>query len=187
MSARSGTGPITLLRDIDQPYIFEVSQKAVQYRLEFYDTESPENWKTLQPDIVILCYDISQRLSLIHMQRFVHFPTSAFHSLCCISWPISDIRNQWTNEAKIAFANRDVLPFLILGLKRDLRSEDDPNGIIYPQDGYRVAQALRADKYMECSAVTGELVDLAFEEICTTAIKTTTEQGGQSQGGCVIM
>ena len=75
MSARNGTGPITLLRDIDQPYVFEVSQKAVQYRLEFHDTESPENWKTLRPDIVILCYDISQRLSLIQMQRFVHsFP-----------------------------------------------------------------------------------------------------------------
>ena len=50
-----------------------------------------------------------------------------------------------------------------------------------------MAQALRADKYMECSAVTGELVDLAFEEICTTAIKTTTAQGGQSEGGCSIM
>lgn len=71
MISRSGTGPITLLRDIDQPYVFEVSQKAVQYRLEFYDTESPENLKALRPDIVILCYDISQRLSLVHMQRFV--------------------------------------------------------------------------------------------------------------------
>lgn len=187
MSARSGTGPITLLRDIDQPYIFEVSQKAVQYRLEFYDTESPENWKTLQPDIVVLCYDISQRLSLIHMQRFVHPPFPCLSVSAVQVGPVSNIQNQWTNEAKVAFANRDVLPFLILGLKRDLRSEDDPNGILYPQDGYRVAQALRADKYMECSAVTGELVDLAFEEICTTAIKTTTEQGGQSQGGCSIM
>lgn len=74
MSSRNSTGPITLLKDIDQPYIFEVSQKAVQHRLEFYDTESSESWRTLHPDIVILCYDISQRLSLIHLQRFVHSP-----------------------------------------------------------------------------------------------------------------
>ncbi|SPN98531.1 related to transforming protein rho [Cephalotrichum gorgonifer] len=163
VSAASGTGPIALLRDIDQPYIFEVSKKGVQYRLEFYDTKSPENWKLLQPDIVIFCYDISQRLTLIHMQRF------------------------WINEAKMAFSNRDSLPVLILGLKRDLRSEDDPNGIIYPQEGYQVAQALRADKYMECSAVTGELVDLAFQEICMTAMNTATLRGGQSEGGCSIM
>ncbi len=32
-----------------------------------------------------------------------------------------------------------------------LRSEDDPNGIIYPQEALRVAQELRADKCAECS------------------------------------
>lgn len=76
---------------------------------------------------------------------------------------------------------------MILGLKRDLRSEDDPNGIIYPHEAYAVAQELRADRYVECSAVTGELVKLAFEDICKTAIQTTTASGGQSEGGCTIM
>lgn len=74
-----------------------------------------------------------------------------------------------------------------MGLKRDLRSEDDPNGIIYPQDAYRMAQEMRADRYVECSAVTGELIRPAFEDICKTAIATTTETGGQSEGGCTIM
>lgn len=73
-----------------------------------------------------------------------------------------------------------------MGLKRDLRSEDDPNGIIYPQEAYQMAQALRADRYVECSAVTGELVKPAFEDICRTAIQTTTAAGGQSEGGCVM-
>ncbi|MBE3042062.1 hypothetical protein IMZ48_05665 [Candidatus Bathyarchaeota archaeon] len=88
VSSQSGTGPITLLRNIDQPYVFEVNKRTTQYRLEFHDTDSPDNWKTLQPDIVILCYDISQRLSLIHMQQFVHSPSvpSTSHSLlCCTS------------------------------------------------------------------------------------------------------
>lgn len=76
---------------------------------------------------------------------------------------------------------------VVLGLKRDLRSEDDPNGIIYPQEGYRVAQEMRADKYIECSAVSGELMVEAFDDICSTAIKTTTPAGGQSEGGCAIM
>lgn len=76
---------------------------------------------------------------------------------------------------------------MVLGLKRDLRSEDDPNGIIYPHEAYAAAQELRADRYVECSAVTGELAKLAFEDICKTAIKTTSEGGGQSEGGCTIM
>jgi GTPase SAR1 family protein len=94
---------------------------------------------------------------------------------------------QWLPESKVAFENRDTLPVVILGLKRDLRSETDPNGIIYPQEAYQLAQALRADKYIECSAMTGELVKEAFEEICFTAVDTTKEQGGLSEGGCMIM
>ncbi len=74
-----------------------------------------------------------------------------------------------------------------MGLKRDLRSEDDPNGIIYPHDAYREAQAMRADQYVECSAVTGELMRSAFEDICKTAIGTTTAGGGQSEGACVVL
>lgn len=37
---------------------------------------------------------------------------------------------------------------LVLGLQRDLRSEDDPNGAIYPQEAHRVAQEMRADRYI---------------------------------------
>ena len=74
-----------------------------------------------------------------------------------------------------------------MGLKRDLRSLDDPNGNIYPQEAYQMAQTLRADRYVECSAVTGELVQLAFEDICKTAVQTTTASGGQSEGGCIVI
>lgn len=70
----TGQNHIDLLKDIDQPFIFEVSFGRRQYRLEFYDTASPENWRLLQPDLVLICYDISQRLSLINLQRLVRFP-----------------------------------------------------------------------------------------------------------------
>jgi hypothetical protein len=74
----------------------------------------------------------------------------------------------------------------VLGLKRDLRSEDDANGVIYPQESYQLSQHIRADKYMECSAVTGELLAEAFDDICKTAVETTAG-GGQSEGGCTAM
>lgn len=85
------------------------------------------------------------------------------------------------------FPSSDVLPVLVLGLKRDLRTEDDPNGTLYPQEGYQAAQAMRVDKYMECSAVTGELMTEAFDDLCRTALQTTTPDGGQSEGGCAVM
>ncbi|KAH6656837.1 P-loop containing nucleoside triphosphate hydrolase protein [Truncatella angustata] len=158
-----GRTDIHLLRDMDQPFVFEARNKKGGYRLEFYDTSSPESWRLLKPDLVIICYDISQRLTLINMQRI------------------------WINEVRSTFQHEDQLPIVILGLKRDLRSEQDPNGIIYPQEAYKVSQEMRADKYAECSAVTGELFKLAFEEIFSTAMKTTTAVGGQSEGGCVAM
>jgi len=94
---------------------------------------------------------------------------------------------KWIKEAKTTFTTQSEVPILILGLKRDLRSEADPNGIIYPQEAYRIAQEMRVDKYMECSAVTGELVHEVFEDVCKTAAMTTTGQGGLSEGGCGIM
>ena len=96
-------------------------------------------------------------------------------------WSIRGIKT-----VKRSFKRIDTLPVIILGLKRDLRSETDPNGIIYPQEAYQMAQSLRADRYVECSAVTGELVKLAFEDMCKTAVKTATPGGGQSAGSCTV-
>ena len=74
----------------------------------------------------------------------------------------------------------------MLGLKRDLR-DGTHVGCIYPQEGVGIAQQLRCDKYMECSATTGELLHEAFEDICRTAVMTTTSGGGLSKGGCCSM
>jgi Ras homolog gene family, member A len=34
------------------------------YHFEFYDTASPENWTLLEPGVVILCFDVTDRVSL---------------------------------------------------------------------------------------------------------------------------
>ncbi|KAI0545233.1 P-loop containing nucleoside triphosphate hydrolase protein [Xylaria curta] len=159
----NGNASITLLEDDDQPFIFELRNRRRVYRLEFYDTAFSEDWRLLEPDLILICYDISQRLSLINMERV------------------------WIKEIRSTLRTSDQTPIIVVGLKRDLRSETDPNGIIYPQEGYKVSQSMRADKYVECSAVTGELLKLAFEEICNTAAKTKTEAGGQGEGGCGLM
>ncbi len=52
------------LRDLDQPFVYDVRMYNRPYRLEFYDTSSPENWTLLQPGLVVLCFDICDRTSL---------------------------------------------------------------------------------------------------------------------------
>jgi hypothetical protein len=68
-----------ILRDQDQPFECEIRFGNKEWRFELYDTASPKPWKELKPDMVVLCFDISQRLSLINMQRYVcpppHLPS----------------------------------------------------------------------------------------------------------------
>ncbi|KAI1181517.1 P-loop containing nucleoside triphosphate hydrolase protein [Nemania serpens] len=151
-----GRVPITLLDDTNQPFEFVLCNRRRAYRLEFYDTAYPNDWRLLEPDLVLICYDISQRPSLINMQRV------------------------WIKEVHSTFRTSDRIPIIVVGLKRDLKSETD-------LEGYKISQEMRADKYVECSATNGELLKEAFEEICNTAAKTKTEGGGQSEGSCSLM
>ena len=133
------------------------------YRFEFYDTASPEHYALLRPDLAILCFDINNRGSLENVQQ------------------------KWRKEIYIHYTQEEArMPVMLLGLKRDLRKEGE--GMIWPQEAYRIAQEMRCDRYAECSAVTGELMHEVFEDIAKVAAKTTTAAGGQSEGStCTIM
>ncbi|KAI4232557.1 MAG: hypothetical protein LQ349_004929 [Xanthoria aureola] len=160
--ALKGSAPLPKLHDFDQPFIFDISMYNRPYRFEFYDTSSPENYTLLQPDFVILCFDVTDRRSLINVPQV---------------WR-KDVTRNYKKDG-------DDPPLMMLGLKRDARVEEE--GVIYPQEGYRIAQEMRCDRYAECSAVTGELVTEVFEDIARTAAKTKTDAGGLTQGGCMLM
>lgn len=103
----TGTNSITLLKDLDQPFIFEVSFGKRQYRLEFYDTSSPENWRLLRPDLVLICFDISNRPSLTNLQRVV--------------------RNQITNSSTDPFCTRKLRTNIVVvdqGGPRDISDRE---------------------------------------------------------------
>ncbi|EAW09888.1 putative Rho-like small GTPase [Aspergillus clavatus NRRL 1] len=145
-------GLTDLPRDSEQPFLFDIRFSKKSFTLELYDTASPnQHWSTLQPDVVVLAFDISNRETLDNIKK----------------------RGQGERA-----------PVMLVGLKRDLRKEGE--GIIYPQESYRIAQELRCDRYAECSAVTGELLAETFEDLARLAGMTTTEVGGQTQGGCVV-
>ncbi|KAF2010750.1 P-loop containing nucleoside triphosphate hydrolase protein [Aaosphaeria arxii CBS 175.79] len=159
------------LRDMDQPFQFNLTLYRRPYALAFYDTASPTNYTLLEPSFLILCFDITRRDSLLSLKQ------------------------RWRELVNSHFDCNDALPVMVLGLKRDLRKEwteeesrDGGRGpSVMPQEGLLVAQELRADLYAECSAVTGELCRQVLEDIAKTAAKTTTEKGAKTEGGCLVM
>ncbi|KAL4870904.1 hypothetical protein BDV12DRAFT_194820 [Aspergillus spectabilis] len=166
-SQQSGTSssndPIELLRDSDQPFVYDINFSKKSFTLEIFDTGSPnQHWTTLRPDVVLLAFDISNRATLDGLKK----------------WRNDIIRYFQRGEG-------ERIPVMMVGLKRDLREAGE--GLIYPQETYRMAQELRCDRYAECSAATGELMEEAFEDLARLAYMTTTAAGGQTKGGCVVM
>ncbi|KAJ5792710.1 uncharacterized protein N7503_008688 [Penicillium pulvis] len=151
------------LRDSDQPFTYDIRFSKKAFTLELYDTACPnQHWSTLRPDVVIIAFDISNRDTLTGLK-------------------------EWRNDIIRYFQHGrgERIPVMMLGLKRDLREEGE--GIIYPQEAYRIAQELRCDRYAECSAVTGELLPETFEDLARLAGMSTTEKGGQTDGACNIL
>lgn len=157
---------IPMLRDMDQPFVFNItpSNSKPPFRFEFFDNDAPDNYTLLEPDFVILCYDISNRESL------------------------ESVRAHWRKRVILTFRKEDRIPVMVLGLKRDLRGKKGLKGQwVDPQEAYRYAQEMRCDLYAECSAVTGELMREVFDDIVRRAAKTTTPEGGQTPGPtCVV-
>ena len=83
--------------------------------------------------------------------------------------------------------DREDIPIMLLGMKRDLRDEGEGIDTIYPQEGHRVSAEMRCDQYAECSAISGELMAEVFEDVARRAAKTTTENGGMGEMSCRIM
>ncbi|KAF2799775.1 P-loop containing nucleoside triphosphate hydrolase protein [Melanomma pulvis-pyrius CBS 109.77] len=165
--------PYTLpkLRDLDQPFTFNISLYARPYTLSFYDTASPTNYTLLRPSFIILCYDISKRSSL------------------------ASVQNHWISVVNTHFNYSETLPVMLLGLKRDLRKEwteeDTKDGgrgdSVMPTEALNTAQELLCDRYAECSAITGELCREVLEDVAKLSARTTTEKGAKTDAGCVAM
>ncbi|EXJ57224.1 hypothetical protein A1O7_07571 [Cladophialophora yegresii CBS 114405] len=105
----------------------------------------------------------------------------------------------WRKQLSLHYHDLEhTMPVMLLGLKRDERTEERLEGdgegeggrfkCVMPQEGLQAAQEMRCDQYAECSALTGELMFEVLEDITRTAARTTTEAGGLSQNSsCEVM
>ena len=143
------------LRDLDQPFPFNIHLYNRPYTFLFSDTASPENYTLLRPAVIILCYSVAEPESL------------------------TSIHTHWKHIVETHFNYDESLPVILLGLCRDVREKEDYNGkvrklagsgdggdegevmlgrrVVYPQEAVRIAQEMRCDVYCECSALTGEV------------------------------
>jgi Ras family protein A len=157
-------------RDENQPFDFNIKMRRQAYRFLFYDTASPTNYTLIRPDFIILCFDISNRQSM------------------------DSLKTRWKALVETHYNHDEMLPVMVLGLKRDLRrewTEEERQNLkgasLMPQEGVLVAQEMRCDRYAECSAKTGELFKEAVEDLALTAVQTQDEGRGRTEGGCMIM
>lgn len=51
-----------------------------------------------------------------------------------------------------------------------------------PQEALAAAQGMRADRYAECSALTGECWDVCAQDVLGMAVRSVRDDGGRTQG-----
>jgi len=64
------------------------------------------------------------------------------------------------------------VPFVIVGTKSDLRKEGGGGDFVSPEEGERLKVELKAQRYIECSALQPELNDNGLKAVFDEAIKT---------------
>ncbi|CAG8689585.1 20733_t:CDS:2 [Cetraspora pellucida] len=135
----------------------KIDGKPVQ--LALWDTAGQEEYERLRP----LSY---HKAHVILIAFSVDLPDS-----------LENVSAKWIGEVASLCPN---IPIILVGLKKDLRdnesaiAEMQKKGISFvsPKQGEMMAVQIGARKYLECSALTNENVDVVFEAASRAALST---------------
>ncbi|WFD31169.1 RHO4 protein [Malassezia sp. CBS 17886] len=161
--------------------IVEFNGQLVEFAL--WDTAGQEEYDRLRPlsypesDVILICFAVDYPASLMNVQ---------------------DKARAWLPEIN-HFC--EGVPFLLVGLKTDLREDAKAlsllsaqgNRPIMPAQGEMVARDIGARRYVECSAKTQEGVQAVFhaalQEACARRWKKGSlgRRGGSRRGKCVLL
>lgn len=144
------------------PTVFENDMKCLtvdekEIELVLWDTAGQEDYDSIRPlsypntDVILLCYSISS------VESF------------------ANISHKWLKEIKW-FCPK--VPLILVGLKKDLRSSKDTNSDeelkqkhVSFEDGIKMAAAIGASAFMECSSLTREGVQEVFESAVQATLR----------------
>ncbi|CAH2355819.1 GTP-binding protein Rho2p [[Candida] railenensis] len=150
------------------PTVFEnyvtdcrIDGKAVQ--LALWDTAGQEEYERLRP----LSYNNSH---VILIGFAIDVPDS-----------FDNARTKWVEEVRKYCSG---VPYLLVGLKKDLRTRDSSEEFVQYSSGEAAAKQIGAKKYLESSALSGEGVDDIFELAIRTSLLAKEKE---STGCCVVL
>jgi Rho family protein len=103
---------------------------------------------------------------------------------------LENVETKWVGEIA---ENCPGVKLVLVALKCDLRKRDDAEddepqpekAMINYDEGLKVAEKIKALRYLECSAMRNRGVNEAFTEAARVALSVKT--GKDKKGGCVIL
>jgi len=130
-----------------EPTVFENYAGTIEvdnkkYNVQLWDTAGQEDYERLRPlsyrttNCFLICFSVDSQNSY------------------------ENVADKWAPEVKHF---RPKTPIILVGTKTDLRN-DPKIYCLKEQDGMKLRQSIRAQKYVECSSVTREGIDNVFQE-----------------------
>jgi len=154
-------------------YVADIEVDGKHVELALWDTAGQEEHDRLRPlsypnsNVILICFAINSPDSLYHVQQ---------------KW-ISEVRRFCPDP-----------PAILVGCKKELRN--DPREIeelrrtnqrpVAPEEGVAVATEIGAKMYLECSALTGEGVQVVFQEAARFALLSKVAKKKENRG-CEIL
>ncbi|KAJ1845720.1 GTP-binding protein Rho1, partial [Coemansia sp. RSA 2611] len=153
-----GTFPELYVPTVFENYVADVEVDGKQVELALWDTAGQEDYDRLRPlsypdsHVILICFSIDSPDSLENVQE------------------------KWISEV-MHFCQG--LPIILVGCKKDLRGEPsiNPEGLVKYDLAQQTANRIKAHKYMECSAKTGDGVREVFEEATRAALHINPKKG----------
>lgn len=152
-----GTFPEVYIPTVFENYVADIHVDHKHVELALWDTAGQEDYDRLRPlsypdsHVILICFSVNSPDSL------------------------DNVKEKWISEVS-HFCPR--VPIILVGCKKDLRS--DPGTVeelrkvcqkpVSTQEGDEVRRAIRARKYLECSARTKEGVREVFDNATRAAI-----------------
>ncbi|KAF2651605.1 rho3 protein-like protein [Lophiostoma macrostomum CBS 122681] len=153
-------------------YVHDIFIDGTHVELSLWDTAGQEEFDRLRS----LSYDDTHAIMLCFS---VDSPDS-----------LENVETKWVGEIA---ENCPGVKLVLVALKCDLRKRDDADddepqpekAMINYDEGLKVAEKIKALRYLECSAMRNRGVNEAFTEAARVALSVKT--GKDKKSGCVIL
>ena len=163
-----GEFPMDYVPTVFDNWSGQVKVDELRYNLTFWDTGGGEGYERLRPlsypgaSIFLVCFSVAEPASFRRVKEY------------------------WFPEMRLHCPNT---PFILLGTKVDLRGDratldklaKKQEELVSKEEGKRMAESLKAAKYLECSALTREGVNNLFAEAIRQTSTWKHNAGGKKK------